>query len=63
MLLKAANDFNIDLPQSWMVGDGENDIRAGINAGCRTALVGNSSEDYGQTITEDSLLEFVKKDL
>lgn len=63
MLLKAANDFNIDLSQSWMVGDGENDIKAGINAGCRTALLGNSSEDYGQTITEDSLLEFVKKDL
>lgn len=31
MLLKAASDFNIDLSQSWMVGDGENDIKAGIN--------------------------------
>lgn len=29
MLLKAAEDFNIDLSQSYMVGDGENDIKAG----------------------------------
>lgn len=39
MLLKAAEDFNIDLGKSWMVGDGENDILAGRNAGCRTALI------------------------
>lgn len=60
MLLKAAEDFNIDLSRSWMVGDGENDIRAGINAGCRTALVGNNRGDYGQMVTEGSLWEFVK---
>ena len=42
MLLKAASDFNIDLSQSWMVGDGENDIKAGINAGCKTALIGKN---------------------
>ena len=29
MLLKAAEDFNIDLSQPWMVGDGKNDIVAG----------------------------------
>ena len=54
MLLKAAQDFNIDLSQSWMVGDGENDVTAGKNAGCRTALIG--SEDYGQDMTVNSLL-------
>lgn len=57
MLLKAAQDFNIDLAQSWMIGDGENDIRAGQNAGCRTALIGN--ETYGQTVTVPSLKNFV----
>lgn len=61
MLLKAANDFNIDLSKSWMVGDGENDIKAGINAGCRTALIGNSGEHFNQMMTVDSLLEFTKK--
>jgi D-glycero-D-manno-heptose 1,7-bisphosphate phosphatase len=40
MLLNAQKDFNIDLSQSWMVGDGENDIQAGINAGCNVASVG-----------------------
>lgn len=59
MLLQASKDFNIDLSQSWMVGDGENDIKAGKNAGCRTALIGNSS--YGQTVTTTSLGEFVNQ--
>lgn len=59
MLLKAAQDFNIDLAQSWMVGDGENDIKAGQNAGCRTALVGNGT--YGQTVTVSSLKNFVEQ--
>lgn len=51
MLLKAAVDFNIDLSQSWIVGDGENDIKAGINAGCKTVLLSDDNEDYGQTET------------
>lgn len=59
MLLKAAQDFNIDLAQSWMVGDGENDIMAGKNAGCHTALIGN--EAYGQTVTVSSLKNFVEQ--
>ena len=39
MLLKAAEDFNIDLSQSWMIGDDERDMEAGKAAGCRTVLV------------------------
>lgn len=58
MLLKAAADFNIDLSRSWMVGDGENDIQAGINAGCKTALLSNGNESYGQTVRVTSLAEF-----
>lgn len=42
MLLKAAQDFNIDLSESWMIGDGENDILCGKNAGCKTAFIGES---------------------
>ena len=57
MLLKAAEDFNIDLSQSWMVGDGEKDIKAGIAAGCRTALIG--SDSFEQNVTVHSLQEFV----
>ena len=29
MLLKASEDFNIDREKSWMIGDGENDVKAG----------------------------------
>lgn len=59
MLLKAAEDFNIDLSQSWMVGDGENDIKAGMAAGCHTALIG--TEDFGQEMTVNGLLELAEK--
>ncbi len=39
MLLKAACDFNIDLSQSWMIGDGVHDKGAGEAAGCRTKII------------------------
>lgn len=58
MLLKAAKDLNIDLQQSWMVGDGKNDIEAGKDAGCRTALIGE--EAFGQDVTVRSLQDFLQ---
>ena len=61
MLLKAAEDFNIDLSQSWMIGDGENDVKAGINAGCKTVLLSDNDENYGQTETVKSLGEFISR--
>ena len=61
MLLSAAKDFNIDLSQSWMVGDGENDIKAGINAGCKTALLNAENMFYGQSVTVPTLLSFVER--
>lgn len=39
MLRRAATDHGIDLASSWMIGDSESDIEAGIAAGCRTILV------------------------
>lgn len=62
MLLEAAEDFNIDLSQSWMVGDGENDIIAGIAAGCQTALV-RCNEHFGETSRFVSLEDFVNEEL
>lgn len=61
MLLEAAERFNVDLSQSWMVGDGENDVKAGINAGCKTALLSKENENYGQVETVKSLGEFVDR--
>ena len=57
MLVKAAEDFTIDLSASWMIGDGENDIKAGLAAGCKTALIGEG--EYGQDMTGDSLLTVI----
>lgn len=66
MLLKAAGDYNIDLSQSYMIGDGENDIKAGLAAGCKAVLVNGDgtdakNEDFGQIDTLASVLEFVDK--
>lgn len=63
MLLQAAGDFNINLKESWMVGDEERDIKAGIAAGCRTAML---FEKKGKIWTEadiyaDSLHMAVEK--
>ncbi len=39
MLKQAANKYNIDLKQSWFIGDTTMDIKTGINAGTKTILV------------------------
>lgn len=60
MLLKAAEELNIDLRNSWMVGDSGNDILAGKAAGCKTALIGKKNEAAADILVE-SLYEFVEK--
>lgn len=62
MLLKAAEDFDIDLSKSWMVGDSESDIKAGMAAGCNTALLTEKNLEQSvlkPTCTKQSLLDFV----
>jgi len=39
LLLRAARDFDIDLPGSFMVGDRWRDVEAGRRAGCRTFFI------------------------
>lgn len=38
LLLKAAKDFNLDLSQSYMIGDDDRDVQAGLNAGCKESI-------------------------
>ena len=45
MLLKCAMDFNIDLKQSWMIGDSQSDIEAGKAAGCQTVFIGMNDKE------------------
>lgn len=63
MILRAAKEFNIDLSQSYMVGDRLSDIMAGVNAGTKTILVqtGNNPVISDKaTYTAANLLEAVK---
>lgn len=39
MLLQAAEDFELDLSQIYMVGDAQTDIQAAINAGCKGGIL------------------------
>ena len=39
MLLDAARKYNVDLTESFMVGDRAKDIEAGRRAGCRTIFI------------------------
>ena len=60
LLLKAAEKYNIDLSSSFMVGDSEIDIKAGINAGCVPIYIGQSSIDSSLKFDSyHSLLDFV----
>jgi D-glycero-D-manno-heptose 1,7-bisphosphate phosphatase len=52
-LLQAAQDYNIDLKKSWMIGDRETDIECGYAAGVRTIRV---APDYQQFTRPDSRL-------
>lgn len=66
LLLKAAEEFNVDLSASYMVGDGENDVKAGLAAGCKSILINGEGTDhkegdFGQLATVASVAEFVEK--
>ena len=59
LILQAAKDFNIDLNNSWMIGDSKNDILCGKNAGCKTAFIGN--EYFGQDLSGKSLKDLIER--
>ncbi|MEJ8737283.1 HAD-IIIA family hydrolase [Erysipelotrichaceae bacterium HCN-30851] len=50
MLLKAAEDYNIDLSNSYMIGDSDSDIAAGNAAGCKSIKINEG--DLLKTINE-----------
>lgn len=61
MLLQAADDFNIDLNKSWMVGDGKNDVIAGKSAGCKTIMIGKKDSESIADYYATNILEAVKE--
>jgi D-glycero-D-manno-heptose 1,7-bisphosphate phosphatase len=76
MVLKAAKDFNIDLKDSYLIGDAVSDIECGINSGVKTILVktGYGKESFYTlqklnkipTFVAENILEagcFIQKDI
>jgi len=70
LLLQAAKDLDIDLSQSWMIGDGLTDVQAGRSAGCKTILLGRmkcglcrlmDEEDARPDAIASNLLEAARK--
>ena len=64
MLLGAAKKHDIDLENSFMVGDRNTDIEAGQNAGCKTVWINrhygvNPAPEPSANFTADSLSEMV----
>jgi histidinol-phosphate phosphatase family protein len=39
MLLQAAEDYNLDIKDIYMIGDNESDIEAAVNAGCKGGIL------------------------
>lgn len=39
MLLRAAEDLELDLKDIYMVGDNQSDVQAGVNAGCKGGIL------------------------
>ena len=64
LILQAAQDMNIDLYQSWMIGDGLTDIQAGKQAGCRTILLGRMKCELCHRMdAEDAIPDFIASNL
>lgn len=46
LFIQAANDYNIDLSQSFMIGDSERDVEAGIAGGCKQSVMLETNLDF-----------------
>ena len=55
MILDASEKHDIDLSNSWMIGDGITDIQAGSSAGCRTILIGRMKCDLCRIMDEKNI--------
>lgn len=55
LLLRAAEELELDLARSWMVGDRISDIAAGARAGCRTVLVRTGAHLESPIVSPDPI--------
>lgn len=59
LILRAAREHEIDLKESWMIGDSNIDVEAGKNAGCRTVRItdGDAAVDCKPDLYARTLLD------
>jgi D-glycero-D-manno-heptose 1,7-bisphosphate phosphatase len=57
LILGLAEELELDLSRSWMIGDSESDILAGAAAGCRTILLAHTPLDVPADVVLPSILE------
>ena len=57
LLLQAAKDFNIDLSESYMIGDSHRDVEAGENAGVMKSIKVEENKENGLLETLRQLLK------
>ena len=55
MIINAVQDHDIDISKSWMIGDGINDIQAGLTAGCKTILIGRMKCDLCKILEDEGI--------
>lgn len=66
MILDAILKYNIDIEESWMIGDHMRDIRAGEAAGIKTILFGSNGQNHisedlpsYHALTHDDVIEII----
>jgi len=52
LLLRAAKEHSLEIPQSFMIGDKIRDLEAGFNAGCKRAALVLTGNDKDQVVPE-----------
>jgi D-glycero-D-manno-heptose 1,7-bisphosphate phosphatase len=59
MILELAEKYDLDLKNSYMIGDRDTDIESGIAAGCKTAKIG--AKNKTANVNGKSLFEVIEK--
>jgi len=57
LLLRAATELDLDLDRSWMIGDSDSDVEAGVAAGTRTAYLGPGEPSDRSDLSATTLSE------
>ncbi len=73
MILKAAEDLDIDCDTSWMIGDKDHDVESGLRAGCKTILLDHpvhdkkmvkiKSKPHYKAVNMKEAVNIIKKDI